>query len=128
MSERIEYIIEKNDNGKEIYIGRSVNYKVVAQANDLPDLEKKMKVMIDMWLEHGIETMSSNNPLEIKEVSKEEWESEYKQWMVTNKWMHIASDLYDTIRDLVGDKWTNTATENYEKNTTRTVVRDKLNG
>lgn len=126
MKERIEYIIERNSDGKEIFVGRSVNYNVIAQASSLDKLKHKMKAMIDMWLEHGMDTMKQTEPIELKEISKEEWESQYKEWIKTSKWIHIADALYDTIKDLVGDKWNNAATEAYEKNTTRKIVTDKL--
>jgi len=120
--ERIEYIVDINN----IFIGRSVNYNVIAQGKTLNELKHKIKFMIDMWLEHGVETMSKENPIEMKEITKEEWESEYKEWMKTSKWIHIADALYDTIKDLVGDSWSNAATDKYEKNTSRKIVLDKL--
>ena len=127
MKERIEYIIEHYPDGKQIFIGRSVNYNVVAQASSLDKLKHKMKVMIDMWLEHGMDTMKQTEPIDMKEITKEEWESQYKEWMKTSKWIHIADALYDTLRDLVGDNWSNAATEKYEKNTSRKAIINRKN-
>lgn len=125
MKERIEYVISKS-SGKDVFVGRSVNYHVVAQASDIDELKRKMKTMVELWLKHGTETMNQEDPIEMKEVTSEEWESEYKEQMNTGRWVHIANELYDTIRDLVGDDWNNAATEKYEKNTTRKAITDKL--
>lgn len=126
MTERVEYIVENTENGKEVFIGRSVNYHVCGQASSLDDLKIKMKAMINMWLKFGADTMAKEEPIELKSITKEEWESQYAEWIKTSKWVHIADALYDTIRDLVGDKWTNSAIEMYEKNTTRKAITDKV--
>jgi kynureninase len=122
MKERIEYIIDNTD-GKEIFVGRSVNYNVVAQAATLDRLEHKMKIMVNAYLKFGNEIMEQSEPVELKEITKEEWSSQYAEWMKTSKWMNIADALYDTLRDLVGDKWTNDAAVKYEENRTRKKVK-----
>ncbi len=98
--ERIEYLID-DMGGEPVFVGRSVNYKCCCQGKTLEDLKHKMSVMIGMWLKFGEETMALPDPLDMKEITREKWDEEYKEWEVTSKWIRIADALYDYLQQIL---------------------------
>lgn len=73
--ERINYVVQHHSDGKISYTGQSVNYGgcICSSWKSVEDLQRKMKVMIEMYLEHGKKTIQE--PLEMKELTHEEWEA-----------------------------------------------------
>ncbi len=72
--ETINYVVKNYEDGKVAYTGQSINYGVICSSwESVEDLQKKMKAMIEMWLEHGKDTLQE--PLLMKELTHEEWEA-----------------------------------------------------
>ena len=93
--ERIEYVISEC-KGESIYIGKSVNYSVCCSGKSLDDLRKKITDMIHMWLKLGTDTMQQPEPLEMKEITSEEWAMRYTG-LESSEWRLIADALYAAV-------------------------------
>ena len=122
--ETIEYIVD-NSGDTPVYVGRSINIpSVIVNAKSLEELAIHAKITMDHYLNMVKKSMSQDNPLRMLEISREQWDVKYAEWMKTSSWIHIADALYDTLYNLgITDA---DSMQEYEKNTTRKVIVDRL--